>query len=337
VEPFAARRIAQGNGERIAAAAKADARIKRSRAETNRLDRELRETHEELSRAEAEFSAECGERRHPKPAPGWLFFAFVAVGVAGEWAVAYALLDFLAVRGNPNPDASFASYFADAGLLAGLSAALGDYANEKAALSLLVGSSVFVVAKVTGTWVRQTGARRAGSIPAWAVAAANVAFLLMCGAFAYLREAQLAREGMGELTGLWPVFLAVQAFTYVAAAFFSAWTSDPDPEAVRLAGRIDSLRESRARTWARRVAITERNAQAWAEAQDRAAQEIHDAVRSIAAYRDQNFANRPKGDPPPPFMLAAVGEEMFAPLPLDPPADPPAGDVRNAVGRLGTV
>lgn len=331
VEPYAARLIAQGNEERFAAVAKADAVMKRDRAKLNRLDLEVRETSAELSRAETEFRAACGGRRHREPLPTWAFLAFVLITVLGEWAIAYELLDYLAVRGHPNPEATFASYFAENGFFEGLTAAFSDYFNEKAVLSLSLAAGIFVLAKITGSRIAQRAAGRKGGVPDWAVAVANASFFAMAGAFAYLREAQLAHEGIAELMGLWPVFLAVQCFAYVAAASFAAWMADPDPEAERLSRRIDGLRVLRDRKWGERCQISERGAEAWAKATDEAAETVHRILRMVAAYRDHNFANRPPGDPPPAFMLATVGEEVFAPLPLDPPADAPADDVMESV------
>lgn len=331
VEPYAARLIAQGNEERFAAAAKANAAMKRDRSRLNRLDLAIRETGAELARAEGEFRASCGGREHREPLPPWAFVAFLAVTVLGEWAIAYELLDYLAVRGHPNPEATLASYFAEAGFFEGLAAAFSDYFNEKAVLSFSLAAGIFALAKMTGTRITQRRARRHGGIPDWALAAANVSFFAMAGAFAYLREVQIAQEGIEELRGLWPVFLAVQCFTYAAAAAFAAWMADPDPEAERLVRKIAGLRRARDEAWRERCGISERGAEAWAKATDEASETVHRILRMVAAYRDHNFANRAADDPPPGFMLAEVGEEVFEPLPLDPPADAPAEDVMESV------
>ena len=331
VEPYAARLIAQGNQERFAAVAKADAATKRDRAKLNRLDAAIRETGAELARSEAEFRETCGGREHVKPLPAWAFAAFAVVAVLGEWAIAYELLDYLAVRGHPNPEATLASYFAESGFFEGAAAALSAYFNEKAVLSFSLAAGTFALAKMTGTAVAQRKARRPGSLPVWAVAAANASFFAMAGAFAYLREAQLAKEGIEELRGLWPVFLAVQCFTYAAAAAFSAWMSDPDPEADRLVRKIAELRRRRDGAWKERCSISERGAEAWARASDEASETVHRILGMVAAYRDHNFAARAAGDPPPGFMLAEVEERVFEPLPLDAPADAPSEDVMESV------
>lgn len=335
LEPFALRLIEQGNGERSAIVAKADVAAKRARARMNMLDRELSETDADLDRARAEFRSSCGERRHRPQVPTWAFFLLAACAVLGEWAIAYELLDFLGVRGHPDPGKPLSAYFAGVGTWEGISAAISDYANEKAVLSLSLAASAFGLAKMTGTWLKQRPARRSSGVPDLAAAAGNLAFLAMAGGFSYLREVQLAREGGGEMAGAWVVFLGVQCFAYVAAAALSAWAADPDPEAARLSERVAKLTAERARVWGERAALAEKSAALCAGARNAAAETAHRIAGMVAAYRDANFASRPASSPPPAFMRTAVGEDSFAPLPLDPFADPPAREIGEAVGRIG--
>lgn len=330
LEPFAARLVAQGNRERFELASKANAEAKRDRAEINRLDLSLREASDELARTEAEFLRECGGRRYRKPLPGWAFAAFAAVAVCGEWALAYGLLDYFGMAGpvptEPAGEGGFGDFAASA---------VRFLLNEKLWYSFFLAASLFAVAKATGTWARQRAAGRPGGLPGWAVAVANVGVAAFAWGFASIREVQLAADGAGELVGHSAAFLAVQCFGYLAAAAFAAWNADPDPEASRLAARCDRLRDERERLWKKRATLASRRTEAWAKARDEASATVHRVLGMVAAYRDHNFANRPPGCLPPDYMLSAVGEEAFEPLPLDPPPDPPAGDIRRAVGEIG--
>lgn len=336
-EPYVHRLVAQGNAERAEIASKAAAEIKRERARMERLNRTLAETRGELRKAESEFFAKCGGARHVPPIGPAVFWTVAAVLAVGDFAVAYELLDYLGIKGHPRPDAAFASYFSEAGPVGGSLAAFSDYANEKFAVALALAVGTVTGAKVTGTWIRQRPARRPQSLSGWAVAAWNCSFAFLVGGFAFVREAQVAGQGIAELGGMWPVFVAVQGFAYGATVLLAAFAADPDPEAKRLSVRIGVLKEERERAWRERQSVSERCSRLWSQASSAADSEAHRILGMVAAYRDGNFASRPPGSPPPPYMAGRIGPEVFAPLPLDPLPDPAAAPAFAEYGGNDTV
>lgn len=337
VEPFVSRLVAQGNSEITEIAAKADAESKKDRAVLNRIDKALWENLENLDSKRNEFESSCGSKRFVPPLPFWAFFAFGTVMVIGEWAILYELLDYLGIAGSPRAGKLVSEYFSEAGYILGAVSLLSDLANDKAAISLALAYSAFALSKSTGTHLRQFAAGRPGGMPSWLVVALNVFFVLMAAGFAFLREASVVRSGYSELEGMWPVFMAVQAFVYAAAVGVSAWMSCPDPESECLSREIDSLLSERALLWIRREAVSSRVCELIAKAHSQVKQRIHRIQMMVADYRDNNFAQRNPADPVPEFMKTAIDESFFRPLELDPLPEPPAVEVRAVVGRIGSA
>lgn len=323
-EPFVARVTHQANEKRIKLATKADALVKANRAEVNRIDAEISEVVSELRRLRTVFRIRCDELRWQRPVPVWVTLAFALVAILGEFTLIYELLDYLGATGHPDPQKPLVAYFSDGGWQ-GLAVALGDYGNEKALYGAFISATMFFSAKVSGAWVRQRWTNRPESLPGWFIVVLNLMFMLFVAGFALAREAHVLHQGVSELQGFWPTFVAIQAFGYVGACAFSAWVSPPDPQAARLACRIDQLLAIRKELWGKRTGIHRKAAAIHAQASNECQAVLHNTLGLIASYRDANFSARPTGDVPPLFMRREVPPNVFEPLIMDVLADPPAG------------
>ena len=141
----------------------------------------------------------------------------------------------------------------------------------------------------------------------------------------------LSDERSADFAHLAPVFLGVQLLFYAGASFLAAWLADPDPEASRLAARERALAGEFEKLLAKRAALSAPVTSALSSARLRCEEIACRALWNVASYRAGNLSARPRGDAPPEFLLGAVASDVFEPVWLDPPPDPPADTLADVM------